>query len=142
LGLSVPLHVREQQQLIQQKEVEQKNMLRSIEQQVVDAYVDSENYSKAIDVAQEAVAYAEESYRLADGRYKAGLGINLDILNAETSLYDARTKLIQAYLNYNQSEVQLLQALGEISPDTLLQGFTLSNTPISNSSGSSGQKNP
>ncbi len=55
---------------------------------------------------------AEQSERVAFGRYQAGAGLMLDLLNAQTTLASARQQRIQADLNWNVSRATLAQAMG------------------------------
>ena len=45
---------------------------------------------QTIQSTQTAVAQGQESFRIATLRYRAGVGTNLDVLDAETKLTDAR----------------------------------------------------
>ena len=62
---------------------------------------------------------ALQSERMARGRYKAGAGILLDLLNAQTALASARQQRIQAELNWNISRATLAQAMGTLDADAL-----------------------
>ncbi len=124
LGLQIPFRMQESKKLIEQKLIEQKALLRNIESQVMTAYLSSQNFKSAIHAAELELTSAQESYDLAVGRFKAGYGINLDVLDAEVALTTARSNLAQAVLNYNQSQVQLLEALGQVSPETLTRGLS------------------
>jgi len=68
---------------------------------------------------------AEQSERVALGRYKAGVGSMLDVLNAQSALAGARQQRIQSVFDWNISRASLAQAMGSLDAD-LLQ--TLSNT--------------
>ena len=67
---------------------------------------------------------AEQSERVVLGRYKAGVGSMLDVLNAQSALASARQQRIQSTLNWNISRATLAQAMGSLDAG-LLQ--TLSN---------------
>jgi outer membrane protein TolC len=125
MGLLVPYQMQERKKLIEQKILSQKQLVRDVQTQVMTAFLNSENYDNAITAAEQAVASAEESYALAKGRFEAGYGVYLDVLNADAQLATARNTLAQAVLNYNQAQVQLLQAVGLASPSTLSQGLQL-----------------
>jgi len=105
--------------------LQQQQLMRDIENQVMTAFLSSENFKGAIEAAQQEIASAEESYELAVGRFRAGYGINLDVLDAEEVLATARTNLVQAVLDYNQAQVQLVEAIGQVDPATLTQGISL-----------------
>jgi TolC family type I secretion outer membrane protein len=62
---------------------------------------------------------AEQSERMALGRYKAGAGIMLDVLNAQTTLASARQQRIQANLNWNISRAAFAQAMGNLNANSL-----------------------
>lgn len=62
---------------------------------------------------------AEQSERVALGRYKAGAGIMLDLLNAQNTLAGARQQRIQADLNWNISRATLAQAMGTLDAELL-----------------------
>lgn len=125
LGLQVPFRMQEAKKIIAQKQLERQTVVRNIETQVMTAYLNSANLRSQVQAAQQEVRSAEESYDLAVGRFQAGYGINLDVLDAETALTTARSNLVQAVLDYNQAQVQLVEALGKISPMALLNGLSM-----------------
>lgn len=78
---------------------------------------------------------AQQSERVALGRYKAGAGIMLDLLNAQTALAAARQQRIQAELNWNIGRATLAQAMGTLGAQTLQSGGAsdAEQTPTKNS---------
>ncbi len=62
---------------------------------------------------------AEQSERVALGRYKAGVGSILDVLNAQSALASARQQRIQSTFNWNISRAALAQAMGNLDDDLL-----------------------
>ena len=56
---------------------------------------------------------AEESLRLAKARADAGTGTQLDVLDAETSLTQARTTQVQALHDYDVARARLERAIGQ-----------------------------
>lgn len=73
---------------------------------------------------------AEQSERVALGRYKAGAGIMLDLLNAQNTLAAARQQRIQADLNWNISRATLAQAMGSLDAGLLRAMPDTVNTEI------------
>ena len=63
--------------------------------------------------AQQQVAQATEALGKARDRYRYGVGQNLDVLDAETQLSQARFALVQAEYNYTLGQYQLRRATGE-----------------------------
>ena len=66
---------------------------------------------------------AEQSERVALGRYKAGVGNILDVLNAQSALASARQQRIQSTFNWNISRATLAQAMGSLDA-SLLQSLS------------------
>jgi outer membrane protein len=62
---------------------------------------------------------AEEALRLANARSDAGTGTQLDVLNAQTQLTQARTTEVQALHDYDVARARLRRAIGEdmVPPD-------------------------
>jgi outer membrane protein TolC len=77
-------------------------------------YVALENALAALGTARTLVASAVESAALAQGRYKAGVGIFADLLNAQSALAEARQQLVTAELNIRTANAQLARAIGGI----------------------------
>lgn len=123
MGLNIPLRMREKKAEIAKRVIEKQVLLRNIETSVVKAYLDSRSFSSAIQTAREELDLANETYRLAVGRYQAGIGINLDVVDAELALFNARNNLARNILEYNRAQVHLLEAMGEISSESLLNGW-------------------
>jgi outer membrane protein len=63
--------------------------------------------------AQQQVAQATEALSKARDRYRYGVGQNLDVLDAETQLAQARLALVQAEYSYTLGQYQLRRATGE-----------------------------
>jgi len=65
------------------------------------------------DNAQQQIAQATDALTRAQGRYRYGVGQNLDVLDAETQLALARLARAQAMYNYTLGQYQLKRATGE-----------------------------
>lgn len=79
---------------------------------VESAYLNLRAAEQTISSTKVAVEEGQESFRIASLRYRAGVGINLDVLDAETSLTTARNNYVQALYNYNIYVATLEQAVG------------------------------
>lgn len=76
------------------------------------AYLNLRSAEQTIQSTQTAVAQGQESFRIATLRYRAGVGTNLDVLDAETKLTTARNNYVEALYNYNISIAALEQLTG------------------------------
>ena len=65
------------------------------------------------EASQRVTEQATEAVRLANARYNAGTGTQLDVLAAQVDLTTARTNQIQAYYAYNVATAALRKAMGQ-----------------------------
>lgn len=79
---------------------------------VESAYLNLRAAEQTISSTKVAVEEGQESFRIASLRYRAGVGSNLDVLDAETSLTTARNNYVQALYNYNIYVATLERAVG------------------------------
>jgi TolC family type I secretion outer membrane protein len=84
------------------------------------AYQSLTTATQSLTMTADLVASAEQSERVALGRYKAGVGTVLDLLNAQSALASARLQRIQAQLDWNVYRATLAQSMGALDY-TLLQ---------------------
>ncbi|MFZ9736940.1 MAG: TolC family protein [Prochlorotrichaceae cyanobacterium] len=84
-----------------------------IRQQVEVAFYEVESNLKNIDTATRGVEQAQEALRLARLRFQAGVGTQIDVINAERDLTQSEGNLATAILGYNQALAQLKQAVSQ-----------------------------
>jgi outer membrane protein len=89
---------------------------RRIEQQVRVSYSAFVEAREVLESQKKVQEQAEEALRLAVARYEAGTGTQLDVLNAQTALTEARTTQIEALRNYQVSLAELGRAIGSDAP--------------------------
>jgi outer membrane protein TolC len=85
---------------------------RDIELEVRTAYSDFLEAQEVLESQKTVLEEAEESLREASARTDAGTGTQLDVLDAETSLTQARTTQIQALHDYDTARARLERAIG------------------------------
>ncbi|MDR2112696.1 MAG: TolC family protein, partial [Candidatus Accumulibacter sp.] len=88
-------------------------------------YQDLVTATQSIRTAADLLASAEQSERVALGRYKAGVGTILDVLNAQSALASARVQRIQAALDWSVSRAALAKAVGTLDSRLLAAGVEL-----------------
>ncbi len=90
--------------------------LTALEQQILldvkTAYLDLNNAKERIPVAELTAKQAKESYDLAVGRYKVGVGNYIEVKDAETSYSKAKLSHIQAVFDYNLAVAKLKNSIG------------------------------
>jgi outer membrane protein TolC len=86
---------------------------RQIELEVRTSYSTFVEAREVLESQQKVQEQAEESLRLAKARADAGTGTQLDVLDAETSLTQARTTQVQALHDYDVARARLERAIGQ-----------------------------
>jgi outer membrane protein TolC len=76
------------------------------------AYLNLTSAEKSIETAKVAVEKAQEDYKIAQVRYSAGVGTNLDVMDAEEKLTTAQSNYYNALYKYNSSKAALDKAMG------------------------------
>ena len=92
------------------------------------AYQNLTTATQTLRTTADLLASAEQSERVALGRYKTGVGTILDLLNAQSALAAARVQRIQAQLDWNVSRASLAKAVGTLD-SRLLQPAAELKTP-------------
>jgi len=85
---------------------------RQIELEVRTAYSQFIEAREVLESQQKVQEEAEEALREAEARATAGTGTQLDVLDAQTSLTQARTTDVQALHDYDAARARLERAIG------------------------------
>ncbi len=85
---------------------------RSVRQEVDAALRTLETQEQAIDIAEEALAVAQEDLRLNRARYEAGGGTILDFLASQVALDQADANLVSARYDYAVAKAELESIVG------------------------------
>ena len=86
--------------------------------QVRRAYAGLKAAQQRIEVAQAAVAEAEESLRITQNRYEAGMNNVTDLLRTETAVLESRTRYLAAIHDQRVAAAMLEYAAGRLSADS------------------------
>jgi outer membrane protein TolC len=95
-------------------ELEVKRLFQQVGDEVVISAQDSTTNAGLIPIAQQQVTAAEEALHITQENFQAGTALFLDILQAQDAVLAARLNYANAITSYNQSQVNLLAALGLI----------------------------
>jgi outer membrane protein TolC len=109
--------VQQAKALYKKSQTELEDRSRQIELDVRTAYSDFLEAKEVLDSQTKVQEQAEEALREANARFDAGTGTQLDVLDAETSLTQARTTQVQALHDYATARAKLERAIGaELAP--------------------------
>jgi TolC family type I secretion outer membrane protein len=97
---------------LQEANLDYADTRRQVELEVRQAYSDYLQTLELIEAQKKTVEEAEESLRLAEARFRAGTGTQLDVLSAQTALTEARSNEIQALHDYNVAITTLERVTG------------------------------
>lgn len=88
---------------------------------VAKAYLNLQTAKQKLATAEAELANADEALKLTEGRYRAGLGTLLDVLDAESAYLGANTNCVNARSALDQSNAALSYAVGAALPSTFAQ---------------------
>ena len=95
------------------KAVEQyRQSVDSAQLDIHSSYLSMREAEKRIETSAVAVNQAEENYRIAEIRYQAGVGTNLDVLDSQVALTQAQTNFLKAMYDFNTNRSKLDKAMG------------------------------
>ena len=98
--------------------IDLENTARNVELEVRTAYSSFIEAREVLDSQQKVQEQAEESLRLARARADAGTATQLDVLDAETALTQARTTQVQALHDYAVALARLERSTGQSAKPT------------------------
>jgi outer membrane protein len=104
--------VQQAREQLAQAQTNELQLQQTIEQQVRAAYLGLERAAEELRANEAALTSAREQLRIANVRFRAGVGTQLDVVTALQSLAAADTGVVQAEYDYNVALAQLDQALG------------------------------
>jgi outer membrane protein TolC len=99
--------------------------INTIEREVSEAFLLATTKQAQIAAARTEVIASQQALADAIERMHAGVGRNIDVIEAETGLTRARTNLSSTILEYNLAQVDMVYYLGLASVETLTQGIQL-----------------
>lgn len=95
------------------KALQQEKQTKDLVQlEVRQAYLSLREAEKRIDTSKVAVTKADEDFKIAQVRYMAGVGTNIDVIDAQVALTQAKTNYYQALYDYNTNRAKLEKAMG------------------------------
>ncbi len=80
--------------------------------EVTQDYLTLQQSKERVAVAQSAVSQAEENYRVTDEKFKSGLALNSDLLDAEVALMQAKWNHVQSMVDHELADARLRKAVG------------------------------
>jgi outer membrane protein len=85
---------------------------QDISKEVDQSYLDLKAAWDVIRATTKALEAARENFRLAQGRYKVGVGSIIEVTDAQVQLFQADLRNVQAMFDYRTAEARLDKAIG------------------------------
>ena len=123
MALGTITKLKAQKEKIKEAILTFQNTLRSIEEDIINAYSTSYFNKQEIDVAKKRVDYSLESIQLAMYRFNNGQGILLDVIEAQSEMTLSRVEYVNAIIRYNISQTELLYNTGTINKEILIKNY-------------------
>ena len=120
LGVNYIANYKKSAPMLKEQDLKIQQKWRDIETEIADALLDYETADKQIIIAKTGLKAAEDSYKYASERLKAGVGTNIDVLSAQVRLTAARTNLLDSVIEYNKAQIALMHSIGLISVDKII----------------------
>ena len=120
LSFSVPLFsggqdyntYRSSKQMLLAERYNYLNQVESVEYDVLNNYYTLQSALKNLEYSVEYLESAQENYKVALANYEAGTGDILDLLNAQSTLAEARDTRVESKTNWNEGLVNLAYSVG------------------------------
>jgi outer membrane protein TolC len=122
LGTTDLANIQQARWQARQAAVQAKQIFQDVIVQVRTAYDQSLAADKRVESASAQIIAAEEELRIAKKRMEAGIGLNLDVLNAQRDRTQASINKAQAIVDFNIAQAQLLHDIGLISLSNVVDG--------------------
>ncbi len=111
-------HLKESRARERQVGAWREQMASAVRLQVREAFLNLNTARDRVEVSRGAASQAEESLRIIQNRYEAGLATITDLLRAETARTSAQKNLLNALFDYRLSYAALELATGELAADS------------------------
>ncbi len=106
---------------VEEARLGEERLVQQIAADVITARESVLTAGEKIESALRGLRAAEAALDLSQVRFTGGVGIGLEVLDAQAALSEARSNVISAIIAYNVAQVALLRAVGSVSASALLE---------------------
>lgn len=118
-GYAIQNRVKETLALVEQTRAERETALRSLVQGVRTAFYGVQSGRSQVKALEAAEASSQSALDANQLGYQVGVRINIDVLNAQSQLFQTKRDLAQARYNVLVGQLRLKQASGVLKPEDL-----------------------
>jgi outer membrane protein TolC len=117
-GMGDKARIQESSHWLERAHADEQRVDSAVRLEVRRAWADLRAAQQRIEVAKAAVAEAQESLRITQNRYEAGMSNVTDLLRNETAVMESRTRYLAAVHDQRIAATMLDLAAGKLSPDS------------------------
>lgn len=103
------------------KQAQAEQLRLQVAQDVWNAWQSLLTATQTVRTTADLIASAEQSDKVARGRYAAGVGTLADMLTAQSAFASARQQRVQALYNWNVARATLAQAMGNLDMNAIAE---------------------
>jgi len=118
-GFSRDYKIKEARATVEEKEAELSNVEQQVALETWTSFNDLKTQMTSLDATTSLSQSAHESFDVASGRYKAGVGSLLELLNAQNELANADQQRVLALTRYRTACLRLGASLGQLRLESL-----------------------
>ena len=111
-GLATQNKIKEAEANLDAQQASEEQIKNGITLQVRDAYLSLTSSLDTINSAKKAVESAEENEKVSSLRFASGVGTNIEVLDAQVSLTQARTNYLQSLFDVEIAKAKLNKVVG------------------------------
>ena len=117
-GLADKARIQESGHWLERARADEQRVDSAVRLEVRRAWAELRAAGQRIEVARAAVAEAEESLRIIQNRYAAGMSNVTDLLRNQTAVLESRTRFLAAVHDQRVAATMLELAAGRLTPDS------------------------
>ena len=99
---------------LRQAEMRLNDLRAGVEKEVRQALDNLATRREQVQAAQKALALAQRELELAQDRFRNGVGDNIEVVNAQTALEEARQGVVVSLTLFNVARLNLAAAMGHV----------------------------
>jgi len=111
-GLGIQNRIREASSNLEAQKALEEQVRSGIALEVRDAYLNLKSALETIGSAKKAVESAEENHKVSALRFSSGVGTNLEVLDAQVSLTQAKTNHLQSLFDVELAKAKINKVVG------------------------------
>jgi len=111
-GLGIQNRVKEAAANLEAQSASEEQVRNAIALEVRSAYLELKSVLETITSAKKAVDFAEESLKVSDLRFNSGVGTNLEVIDAQVALTQAKTDYLKAGFDLGVAKAKINKVVG------------------------------